>query len=99
MLDISIPEPGEAEGRETGDAAAGAEWLNKMAGAILNDGTIDGPLIFEGETRVDSPQGDMSICVIQTILFQTESLYLEFQTLMVIVNMQIDTGEDILKMA
>lgn len=98
LLDISIPEPGEAEGRETGDAAAGAEWLNKMAGAILNDGTIDGPLIFEGETRVDSPQGDMTIGVKQTIHFQTEALYSEIQTPMALVTMKIENGEGVMQM-
>src|SRR5690625_7625271 len=51
LLDISIPEPGEAEGRETGDAAAAAEWLNKMAGALLSEGKIDSKLNVEVETR------------------------------------------------
>lgn len=97
-IDITIPEPGDDEQRVAGDAALAAEWLDKMADAILPVDGMDGNLIFEGETRVDSPQGEMVLGVNQTINFQTEYLHSEIQTPMALVTLKIEDGEGVMLM-
>jgi zinc protease len=99
MIDITIPVPGEAE-EETvaGDAAAGAEWLSRMASALLPDGPIEGDLIFEADNTVQGPMGEMVLGVRQTVNFAEEKLIAEVTAPMGQITMQIVDGEGVMMM-
>lgn len=99
MIDITIPVPGEAE-EETvaGDAAAGAEWLSRMASALLPDGPIEGELIFEADNTVQGPMGEMVLGVRQTVNFDDDKLIAEVTAPMGVITMQIMDGEGVMMM-
>lgn len=97
-VDISIPEPGNAEETVSGDATAGREWFNKMADAVLPNGPIDGELVFEAENIVQTPQGEMNLDLVQTIDFDTDKLVADVTMPMGQVTMQIVDGEGSMNM-
>lgn len=94
MIDITIPVPGaEEEESVAGDTVAGAEWLNRMASALLPDGPIEGDLVFEADNTVQSPMGEMVLGVKQTVNFTDDKLISEVSAPMGQVTMQIIDGE------
>lgn len=98
QIDISIPEPGDQEEMTAGDATAGQEWLNKMADAVLPNGSIDGELVFEAENIVQTPQGEMNLDLVQTINFETDKLVADVTMPMGQVTMSIEDGEGSMQM-
>lgn len=97
-VDISIPEPGAEEENVAGDAAAGREWFNKMANAVLPNGPIDGELVYEAQNIVQTPQGEMNLDLVQTINFNTDKLVADVTMPMGQVTMQIVDGEGSMNM-
>jgi predicted Zn-dependent peptidase len=73
-IDITIPQPEVAKDETTGDAAAGKEWLNRMANAIVAEGTNFTTLNVKGSQTVMTPQGNISLGTDFTINFAEESL-------------------------
>lgn len=98
QVDISIPEPGAQQEMTAGDAAAGREWFNKMADAVLPSGSVDGELVFEAENIVQTPQGEMNLELVQTINFETDKLVADVTMPMGQVKMQIVDGEGSMSM-
>lgn len=92
-IDITIPEPGAEEEKVAGDAAGGKDWLNKMASAVLPEGSIEGELVFEAENVVQTPQGEMNLDLVQTINFSSEKIVADVTMPMGQVTMQIEDGE------
>lgn len=92
-IDISIPQPGEDEESMAGDAAAGREWLDKMADAVLPDGQLNGELIFEAGNVVQTPQGEMNLDVVQSIDFDAERIVSEISMPMGEVTLELENGE------
>jgi predicted Zn-dependent peptidase len=92
-IDITIPQPGDEEEVVAGDRASGAEWMERMAAAVLPGGGIDGEFTFEAANEVNTPQGAMTLNVKQTANFESETLVSEVQTPMANVTMIIEDGE------
>lgn len=92
-IDITIPQPGDDEEVVAGDRASGADWMEKMAAAVLPNGGIDGEFTFEAANEVNTPQGAMTLSVKQTANFDNETLVSEVQTPMANVTMIIEDGE------
>lgn len=93
QVDITIPQPGDDEEVVAGDRASGAEWMERMAAAVLPGGGIEGEFVFEAANEVNTPQGSMTLNVKQTANFDTETLVSEVQTPMANVTMVIEDGE------
>jgi hypothetical protein len=92
-IDITIPQPGDDEEVVAGDRASGAEWMDRMAAAVLPNGGIEGEFTFEAANEVNTPQGAMTLNVKQTANFESETLVSEVQTPMANVTMIIEDGE------
>ena len=92
-IDITIPQPGDDEEVAAGDRASGAEWMDRMATAVLPNGGIEGEFTFEAANEVNTPQGAMTLNVKQTANFENETLVSEVQTPMANVTMIIEDGE------
>ena len=75
-VDITIrtTPPGEEEEILAGDAAAGTEWVNRMADAILVEGDLDGTFLQEGSVDVVTPMGKMTMGRNEAINFK-EDIY------------------------
>ncbi|WP_069130629.1 M16 family metallopeptidase [Rhodohalobacter halophilus] len=73
-IDITIPEPADDREVVEGDAEMGREWLERMATAILPNGSFDADLTFEADNIVQTPGGEMSIGIEQTLNFQEERI-------------------------
>jgi zinc protease len=60
-IDISIPRPGQQRSETSGDAASGAEWLGKMADAIITESGEINSLTIHSEIAMQTPMGAMNI--------------------------------------
>jgi len=92
-IDISIPMPGEKnesdDADRAGDPEAGMEWAGKMASAIFPGGGLSGAVVTEGSQMIQTPQGEMSIGMKQTINYMELSLRADVQSPMGSVTMEI----------
>jgi len=99
IVDISIPMPGDDEDEPAaGDTVAGADWMERMASAILPAGPIEGNLVFEADNTVQGPMGEMVLGVKQTVNFVDEKLITEMNAPMGQITMQIIDGEGTMMM-
>jgi zinc protease len=78
-IDITIRRTQEEEEVIAGDAGGGAEWLNKMAGAILTDGELDGTFVQEGSVELVTPMGPMNIDRAERINFREGRFFVEMK--------------------
>lgn len=92
-VDITIRESLEEEEAVAGDAEAGKEWMDRMANAVLSNGSIDGDLNFEADNTIQTPQGEMVVGLKQTINFGSEKLVSELDAPMGQITMQLEDGE------
>ncbi len=97
-VDITIPQPGENEEVTAGDAAAGLEWGQRMASAVLPGGPIEGDLIFEADNVIQGPAGEMTLGVKQTINFTTDKLITEVVAPMGRITMRVEGNEAVMMM-
>ena len=97
-VDITIRESLEEIETLAGDAAAGSEWMNRMADALLPGGVFDRDLVFEADNFVQSPMGEMTIGIKQTINFQSEKLISVVNAPMGQVTMEVEDGRGTMKM-
>ena len=97
-IDITIPEPEDDTEVAEGDAEQGREWLGRMAAAILPDGIFEEDLVFEADNIVQSPSGEMTIGVEQTINFQAERLTSLVNAPMGQITIEIADGKGSMKM-
>ncbi len=72
-LDISIPEPKSEETQEAGDKAQGAEWLKKMAEAVVEPGREVESITTVTDQTLSSPMGEISISSEVTINYVENS--------------------------
>lgn len=92
-IDITIPEPADDREVAEGDAEMGKQWLDRMATAILPNGAFDTDLTFEANNIVQSPAGEMSIGVEQTINFQEERILSKVNAPMGQVTIEVADGQ------
>ncbi|WP_209388435.1 pitrilysin family protein [Rhodohalobacter sp. SW132] len=92
-VDITIRETLEEEEVIAGDAAAGRDWLDRMATAVISQGDLSGDLIFEADNTVNTPQGEMVMEMRQTINFASEKLISEISAPFGQVTMRLEDGE------
>jgi zinc protease len=76
-VDIEIRRSLVEEEVIAGDAAGGAEWLNKMSGAILQNGNMDGTFKQEGSVELNSPMGAVSLTRNEEINFKENTFLIE----------------------
>ena len=72
-----------------GDPEAGMEWAGKMASAILPGGELSGSVVTEGNQMIQTPQGEMSIGMKQTVNYAELSLTADVQSPMGSVTMEV----------
>lgn len=92
-IDITIPQSAEPEEVIAGDATEGRKWLNQMASAILPNGGLDGSVVMEADNNVQTPQGEMTIGLTQTIDFESERIEANVNAPMGQVTMLIEDGQ------
>jgi zinc protease len=76
-VDIEIRRSLEEEEVVSGDVAGGAEWLNKMSGAILQNGNMEGTFKQEGVVELNSPMGAVSLTRNEEINFKENTFLIE----------------------
>ncbi len=96
-IDISIPEPADDRESVAGDAAKGGEWLNRMADALLPGGEFERDIQFDGENRIQTPQGEMSMGISQIINFGEEKIISTINAPMGQVTIEVVDGQGVMK--
>lgn len=97
-IDISIPEPSDDEEVAEGDADEGQRWLERMAAAILPNGGFEGDLSYEAENIIQSPNGEMTLSMEQTINFPEERLTSVVNAPMGQITIEIADGRGTMRM-
>jgi len=97
-VDITIRESREEEEVIAGDAAAGRQWINQMAEAILPAGNLNGPVVMDADNIIQTPQGEMNIGIKQSIDFATERIEAEMNVPQGVVTMILENGEGTMNM-
>ena len=97
-IDITIPTSNEPEEVIAGDVSQGREWINKMASAILPNGGLDGNVVMEADNKVQTPQGEMTIGLTQTIDFESERIDANVNAPMGQIRMLIEDGQGTMQM-
>jgi len=97
-IDITIPEPEDDREVVDGDAEMGKQWLDKMATALLPNGAFESDLTFEGDNVVQSPAGEMTIKVSQTINFDEERITSVINAPMGEVTVEVADGQGVMRM-
>lgn len=94
-FDITIPLPGDDEETEAvaGDSEAGRAWMDHMTNAIFPNGIPEGDFVFEGENVVQSPMGEISMGIKQTVNFKEDKLIAEVNAPMGQITMQVIDGQ------
>jgi len=76
-VDIEIRRSLEEQEVVSGDVAGGAEWFNKMSGAILQNGNMEGTFKQEGIVELNSPMGAVSLTRNEEINFKENTFLIE----------------------
>jgi zinc protease len=97
-IDIMIPEPADDREDVAGDAEMGREWLDKMAAALLPNGAFESDLSFEADNIVQSPAGEITMKVAQTINFQEERITSVINAPMGEVTVEVADGQGVMRM-
>src|SRR6056297_1756 len=92
-IDITIQESAEVEEVIAGDAAEGRKWLTQMASAILPNGGLTGSVVMDADNNVQTPQGEMTMGVTQTIDFESERIEATVSAPMGQIKMIIEDGQ------
>lgn len=97
-IDITIRESLETEEVLAGDATEGQKWLTQMASAILPNGGLDGSVVMDADNNVQTPQGEMTLGLTQTIDFESERIEATVSAPMGQINMTIEDGQGTMQM-
>ena len=97
-IDITIPEPADDREAVAGDAEMGKQWLDRMAAALLPDGVFESDLSFEADNIVQSPAGEITMGVVQTINFQEERTTSVVNAPMGQITVEVADGQGVMKM-
>ena len=97
-IDITIRESLETEEVFAGDATEGRKWLTQMASAILPNGGLDGSVVMDADNNVQTPQGEMTLGLTQTIDFESERIEATVSAPMGQINMTIEDGQGTMQM-
>ena len=98
-VDITIPQPGDDEEVTTGDAEAGREWGQRMATAVLVDGSLDGELVYEADNILQvTPQNEMTLGLKQSINFSTDRVVSEITAPMGQITMKLEGNDGVMVM-
>ncbi len=97
QVDISIPRPGAERAAVEGDTDAGREWVQKVAAALIEDGTEVGTLVMKGTQYVQTPQGEMSLQVSSRTRFPN-AMTLEISTPMGSQVIELADGSGVVRM-
>ena len=96
-IDIAIPRPGAERAAVEGDAQAGREWMQKVAEAMIEDGTEVGTLVMKGTQYVQTPQGEMSLQVTTRTRFP-DAMTMEIATPMGSQVIELSDGSGVVRM-
>jgi zinc protease len=96
-IDISIPRPGAERAAVDGDAEAGRKWMQKIAAAMIEDGTEFKTLVLKGTQYVQTPQGEMSLQVTSSITFP-DAMTMEISTPMGSQVIEVAGGSGVVRM-
>ena len=97
-IDTTIPEPGgDSEPAAAGDAELGREWLGKMAEAVLPALSLEGNLVIESESTVNTPQGEITIESEENLNFKEEKFSGVINTPMATIQVEISDGKGVMK--
>ena len=97
-IDITIPEPADDREVVAGDAEMGKQWLDRMAAALLPDGAFETDLSFEADNIVQSPAGEVTMNVAQTINFQEERITSVVDAPMGQITIEVADGQGVMRM-
>lgn len=92
-VDITIRESLEEEEVIAGDASQGQEWINRMASAIMPNGGITGSVVMDADNNIQTPQGEMTMGITQTIDFKSERIEADISAPMGQISMTIEDGQ------
>jgi len=96
-IDITIPRPGAERAAVEGDAQAGREWMQKVAQAMIEEGTEVGTLVTKGTQHVQTPQGEMSLEVTTRTRFP-DAMTMEIATPMGSQVIEVADGSGVVRM-
>ncbi len=96
-IDITIPRPGAERAAVEGDAQAGHEWMQKVAQAMIEEGTEVGTLVTKGTQHVQTPQGEMSLEVTTRTRFP-DAMTMEIATPMGSQVIEVADGSGVVRM-
>ena len=96
-IDITIPRPGAERAAVEGDAQAGREWMQKVAEAMIEEGTEVGTLVTKGTQYVQTPQGEMSLQVTTRTRFP-DAMTMEISTPMGSQVIEVADGSGVVRM-
>lgn len=97
-VDITILETLEEEEIIAGDASGGQEWINRMASSILPNGGLNGSVVMDADNNIQTPQGEMTMGITQTIDFESERLEADVNAPMGQIKMTIEDGQGSMQM-
>ena len=96
-VDISIPRPAAERAAVEGDPEAGRMWIERMAGAILEDGAEPDVLHLQGTQHMQTPQGEMALEIrSQTTL--PDAITMELSSPMGSQVLEVANGQGVVRM-
>ncbi|TVQ13238.1 MAG: insulinase family protein [Balneolaceae bacterium] len=96
-IDITIPRPGQQRTEAAGDKAKGAEWLGKMASAIIPESAEINSLTIQSEIAMQTPMGAMNIRS-TTVYEYPGTILQELNTPQGLINMEFRDGSGTMRM-
>ena len=93
-VDIEIPTPSSSSSSESGDAIRGAEWKDRMSGAMLPQGRPEGIIVMDAVNNVQTPNGPMALVSEQELDFTGQKLISTISTPMgdIVVEVGVSSG-------
>lgn len=98
-IDITIPVPGVGGETASGDPEKGAQWLARMAAALLPDGPVEGAVQMEGVQKVDSPMGPLDLNTSSLVNYKTLEIRNEITAPFGVITISIVDGKGSQSMA
>ena len=93
QIDIEIPTPSASASEATsGDVTRGAEWMNRMSGAMLPQGRPEGVIVMDAVNNLQTPNGPMALVSEQELDFAGQKLISTISTPM--GDVVVEVGEN-----
>ena len=99
VIDVEIPLPKSDKVEESGDAAKGEEWLDKMANAIITPGTNLESITSTGTLSQATPGGMIDMKNTKTVSYTDFSIVATLNTPQGAIQMMVENGAGKMVMA